>query len=201
MLDTREAVLADNLQTDPEYSARDSINELKAGSLICVPVLTARRGSRAHPPVHGAPKQFSEDDLEYTLAVARQMAGAWAQLRHQAQLTNTNRALKESLALESENKTQLVGAAPAPWPSARRLMTGSDARRRRARGPGRRGPRDPRLGVGLGEAPHERGADDDAVGVVADLGRLVAGRDPQAHAHRQVGVLARSGHQRHRPPR
>jgi transcriptional regulator with GAF, ATPase, and Fis domain len=109
VLDSREAVLADNLQTDPEYSARDSIRELKAGSLICVPILD---GEAVLGLIHlytAAPRQFSEDDLEYTLAVARQMAGAWAQLRHQDELTNTNRALKQSLGLESE----LVGASHA----------------------------------------------------------------------------------------
>ena len=109
VLDSREAVLADNLQTDPEYSARDSIRDLKAGSLICVPVLD---GDKVLGLIHlyaAAPRQFSEDDLEYTLAVARQMAGAWAQLRHQDELTNTNRALKQVLGLESE----LVGASHA----------------------------------------------------------------------------------------
>jgi Nif-specific regulatory protein len=107
VLDSREAVLADNLQTDPEYSARDSIRDLKAGSLICVPILN---GDAVLGLIHlytAAPKQFSEDDLEYTLAVARQMAGAWTQLRHSDELTNTNRALKQSLGLESE----LVGAS------------------------------------------------------------------------------------------
>jgi Nif-specific regulatory protein len=107
VLDSREAVLADNLQTDPEYSARDSIRDLKAGSLICVPILD---GDAVFGLIHlytAAPKQFSEDDLEYTLAVARQMAGAWAQLRHQDELSNTNRALKQVLGLESE----LVGAS------------------------------------------------------------------------------------------
>jgi Nif-specific regulatory protein len=107
VLDSREAVLADNLQTDPEFSGRDSIRELKAGSLICVPILD---GETVLGLIHlytAAPRQFSEDDLEYTLAVARQMAGAWAQLRHADELSNTNRALRQVLGLESE----LVGAS------------------------------------------------------------------------------------------
>jgi Nif-specific regulatory protein len=109
VLDSREAVLADNLQTDPEYSARDSIRELKAGSLICVPVLDADKVLGLIHLYTAAPRQFTDDDLEYTLAVGRQMAGAWAQLRHQDELTNTNRALKQVLALESE----LVGTSHA----------------------------------------------------------------------------------------
>jgi transcriptional regulator with GAF, ATPase, and Fis domain len=109
VLDEREAVLADNLKQDPRYSTRDSIVELKAGSLICVPVL---EGDAVLGLIHlytAAPRQFTEDDLEYTLAVARQMAGAWSQLRRQDVLSNTNAALKAVLGLESE----LVGASGA----------------------------------------------------------------------------------------
>ncbi|HEX3151707.1 MAG TPA: sigma 54-interacting transcriptional regulator [Gemmataceae bacterium] len=109
VLDTREAVLADNLQQSPKFAKRDSIVELKAVSLICVPVL---EGDAVLGLIHlyaASPKQFDEDDLEYTLAVAQQMAGAWSQLRRQDVLSNTNRALQAVLRLESE----LVGESAA----------------------------------------------------------------------------------------
>ena len=119
VLDSKEAVLADNLLDDPQYSTRDSIRELKAGSLICVPILDADVVLGLIHLYTATPRQFTDDDLEYTLAVARQMAGAWAQLRKQDELTNTNRELKAVLALESE----LVGAS-----SALKLIEGQIAR-------------------------------------------------------------------------
>ena len=39
VLDSGEAILADNVLNDPQYSTRDSIRDLRAGSLICVPVV------------------------------------------------------------------------------------------------------------------------------------------------------------------
>ena len=60
MLDSREAILADNVQNDPQYATRDSIRELKAGSLICVPVIDddvviglIHLYTSAHAAVHG----------------------------------------------------------------------------------------------------------------------------------------------------
>lgn len=109
VLDSREAVLADNVQSDPQYSMRDSIRELRAGSLICVPVIEDEHAIGLIHLYTSAQNRFSDDDLEYSLAVARQMAGAWAHLRRQDELTNTNRELKAVLSLESE----LVGSSSA----------------------------------------------------------------------------------------
>ena len=109
VLDSGEAILADNVLNDPQYSTRDSIRELRAGSLICVPVIEDEHVIGLIHLYTSAQHQFTDDDLEYALAVARQMAGAWAQLRRQDELTNTNRELKAVLCLESE----LVGSSSA----------------------------------------------------------------------------------------
>ena len=56
VLDTREAILADNvLQTDPQYATRDSLRELKAGEPDLRPGPGRRPGARADPPVHASP--------------------------------------------------------------------------------------------------------------------------------------------------
>ena len=56
-----------------------------------------------------AQHRFTDDDLDYALAVAQQMGNAWAQLRRQDELTNTNRELKAALHLESD----LIGSSNA----------------------------------------------------------------------------------------
>jgi Nif-specific regulatory protein len=109
VLDTREAVLADNVLSDPQYATRDSLRELKAESLICVPVMEAETVIGLIHLYTASPQKFTEDDLEYALAVGRQTAAVWTQLRRQDALTNTNRELKSLLALESE----LVGSSAA----------------------------------------------------------------------------------------
>lgn len=109
VLDTKEAVIADNVMNDPQYSLRDSIRELRAGSLICVPVIEDEHVIGLIHLYSSASNRFSEDDLDYAVAVGRQMAGAWAQLRRQDELTNTNRELKALFGLESE----LVGSSAA----------------------------------------------------------------------------------------
>ncbi|MBO0700404.1 MAG: sigma 54-interacting transcriptional regulator [Zavarzinella sp.] len=109
VLDTREAILADNVLSDPQYATRDSLRELKAESLICVPVQDDDRVIGLIHLYTSSPQKFTEDDLEYALAVGRQTAAVWSQLLRQDALTNTNRELKSLLALESE----LVGSSAA----------------------------------------------------------------------------------------
>jgi Nif-specific regulatory protein len=102
VLDSREAVLAENVLGDPQLAGRDSIVGMKAASLICAPILDDDKILGLIHLYTTAPKRFTDDDLEYTLAVASQMAGAWSQLRHADELFNTNRALKTALQIESE---------------------------------------------------------------------------------------------------
>jgi transcriptional regulator with GAF, ATPase, and Fis domain/pSer/pThr/pTyr-binding forkhead associated (FHA) protein len=108
-LDSREAVLADNVLQDPQYATRDSIRDLRAGSLICSPVTEDEHVIGLIHLYTSVQNQFSQDDLEYALAVARQMAGAWGQIRRQDDLSSTNRELRAALKLDSE----LVGSSQA----------------------------------------------------------------------------------------
>jgi Nif-specific regulatory protein len=107
VLDSSEAVLADNVLNDPQYSTRDSIRELRAGSVICVPVIEDEHVIGLIHLYTSAANRFTEDDLDYAVAVGRQMSGAWSQLRRQDELTNTNRELKALFGLESE----LIGSS------------------------------------------------------------------------------------------
>jgi Nif-specific regulatory protein len=109
VLDSREAILADNVHHDPQYATRDSIRDLKAESLICVPVTDEDEVIGLIHLYTSALQKFSDDDLEFAVAVGRQTGLIWAQLRRQDALSNTNRELKALLSLESE----LVGASSA----------------------------------------------------------------------------------------
>jgi Nif-specific regulatory protein len=110
VLTTRQAVLAENVDADRQLMNRDSIAELKVASLICAPVLYEDQILglvHLYRTVKQAP--LNADDLEFTLAVARQLGTVWHRLRVQATLAVENRSLKDQLRLESE----LVGESPA----------------------------------------------------------------------------------------
>jgi transcriptional regulator with GAF, ATPase, and Fis domain len=97
-----EAILANNLLHDPTYSARDSIQDLKAGSLICVPVIVDETIVALIHLYTSAKKKFTDDDLDFSVAVGRHLSVAWGQLRRSDALTNTNRELQNVLRIESE---------------------------------------------------------------------------------------------------
>ena len=109
VLDGGEAVLADDLMHDPQYSTRDSIRDLRAGSLICVPIIVEKAIIGLIHLYTSAKQRFTDDDLEYAVAVAKHTSTAWAQLQRQEALSATNRELKAVLGLES----QLVGSSLA----------------------------------------------------------------------------------------
>jgi Nif-specific regulatory protein len=110
VLSSKQAVLAENVALDHHLKNRDSIAELKVASLICAPVLFEDQvlgllhlyRTSQHAPLN-------PDDLEFTLAVARQLGTVWHKLRKQATLSAEVRSLKDQLKLESE----LVGASTA----------------------------------------------------------------------------------------
>jgi Nif-specific regulatory protein len=109
-LATRQAVLAENVAADRQLKNRDSIAELRVASLICAPVLFEDQvlgvlhlyRTSQHTPLN-------PDDLDFTLAVARQLGTVWHRLRRQATLSAENQSLKAQLKLESE----LVGESTA----------------------------------------------------------------------------------------
>ncbi len=110
VMSTRQAILAENVALERALKDRDSIADLKVASLICAPVMVddqaiglfhLYRTNITHP--------LSPDDLEFTLAVARQLGMAWHRLRKQGTLSVEVRNLKDQLRIESE----LVGGSAA----------------------------------------------------------------------------------------
>ena len=110
VLSTRQAVMAENVADDKHLRNRESLTELRATSLICAPVSS---GDRILGLVHlygtGATGPLSGDDLEFTLAAARQFADVWDRLRGRVGLTAENESLKAQLRLD----TELVGQSDA----------------------------------------------------------------------------------------
>jgi transcriptional regulator with GAF, ATPase, and Fis domain len=110
VLSTLEAVLAENIATDPALKARESLTELKVGSLICAPVLfDSNVLGLIHVYSTAARIPLGSEDLEFALLVARQLGIAWNQLKRRGALTGANKVLVNSLRLESE----LVGDSAA----------------------------------------------------------------------------------------
>ncbi len=110
VLSSKQAVLAENVALERHLKDRDSIAELQVASLICAPIMAddqmlgllhLYRTSPATP--------LNPDDLEFTLAVARQLGTVWHRLRRQATLSVQVKSLKDQLRIESE----LVGGSPA----------------------------------------------------------------------------------------
>jgi Nif-specific regulatory protein len=108
VLSGKEAVLAENVAANRLLKDRDSIAELKVSSLICAPIpfgeqllgLVHLYRTSTHVPLNN-------DDLEFTLAVARQLGTVWHRLTRQVTLVAENRSLRTQLRLESE----IVGAS------------------------------------------------------------------------------------------
>jgi transcriptional regulator with GAF, ATPase, and Fis domain len=110
VLASKQAVLAENVAADRTLMSRDSITDLKVASLICAPVLFEDQVlGLLHLYRTTTQGPLNTDDLEFTLAVARQLGTVWHRLRQQATLTAENRSLKDQLRLESE----LVGESPS----------------------------------------------------------------------------------------
>ena len=111
-----EAVLARNIEGDSALSIRDSKGLFVASSVICAPV---RQGKRVFGLLHlygsDPVKTLDADDLEFSLAVAENVALALKNLETQQELsenltvTRTEvKQLRQQLGVESE----LVGSSP-----------------------------------------------------------------------------------------
>jgi transcriptional regulator with GAF, ATPase, and Fis domain len=110
VLSTREAILAENVAKHPDLQHRESIQEVGAHSLICAPILF---GDRVLGLIHlyctSAQQHLDADDLEFVMAVARQMGAAAHQMLRQASLTAENQSLRDQLRVERE----MVGKSSA----------------------------------------------------------------------------------------
>lgn len=110
VLASREAILAEDVARDRYLRNRESLSDLGATSLICAPIVF---GDRVLGLIHlyctDPHKALDAEDLEFAVAVAKQLGGVIHQMRRQATLSNENRSLREQLHVESE----LIGESPA----------------------------------------------------------------------------------------
>jgi Nif-specific regulatory protein len=110
VLSSREAILADDVASDRHLQNRESLTELGATSLICAPISF---GERIFGLIHlystDVTHPLDAEDLEFAVAVAKQLGGATQQLQRQVSLRAENRSLRDQLRVESE----LVGSSQA----------------------------------------------------------------------------------------
>jgi Nif-specific regulatory protein len=110
VLASREAILAEDVARDRYLRNRESLSDLGATSLICAPVPAEDRVlGLIHLYCTDPHKALDAEDLEFTVAVAKQLGAVAAQIQKQASLTAANRSLRDQLKVESE----LVGDSPA----------------------------------------------------------------------------------------
>src|SRR5205823_13250377 len=110
VLATREAILAENVARDRYLRNRESLSDLGATSLICAPILFGERVlGLIHLYCTDPHKALDAEDLEFTVAVAKQLGGVIHNLQKQVSLSAENRSLRDQLKVESA----LVGESPA----------------------------------------------------------------------------------------
>ena len=108
VLSKREAILARDVGDDRQLSVFDSLGEMKAVSVICAPILSADRvQGLIHLYSTNPDNPLDKHDLEFTLAVANQLAVALPQLQERdslqtglAQARSVNESLREQLSQE-----------------------------------------------------------------------------------------------------
>jgi Nif-specific regulatory protein len=108
VLASREAVLAEDVSRDRYLKNRESLSDMGATSLICAPIVYGERVlGLVHLYCTDPLKALTNEDLEFAVAVAKQLGSAIYKLQKQVTLTNTNRSLRDQLRVESE----LVGSS------------------------------------------------------------------------------------------
>lgn len=116
VLENREAVLARDISDDSRLAGRDSMGEILAKSVICAPVQVE---GRIHGLIHlystNRDNPVDAEDLEFTLAVADQLAIALENLQVKESLAvglarakDENQTLRRQLEIESD----LIGDSP-----------------------------------------------------------------------------------------
>ena len=117
VLSEREAILGRDVADDSRLAGRDSLGRIQAKSVICAPI---QAGERIHGLIHlystDPERAMDRDDLEFTLAVADQMAVVLENLNEKQSLADglarvrvENQTLRRQLEMESE----LVGHSAA----------------------------------------------------------------------------------------
>ncbi len=109
VLASREAILAEDVARDRYLRNRESLTNLGATSLICAPVMFGEKVlGLIHLYCTDPHKALNAEDLEFTVAVAKQLGTVTHQLQKQASLSAENQVLRAALKVESE----LVGDSP-----------------------------------------------------------------------------------------
>jgi Nif-specific regulatory protein len=109
VLASHEAVLAEDINRDQLLKKRESLSDLGARSLICAPVMVGEYAVALIHLVSTDPaKPLDADDLDFTVAVARQLGNVILTLNRQQSLKNENHELRGQLKIESE----LIGTSP-----------------------------------------------------------------------------------------
>ncbi len=99
----REAILAEDIARNRYLSQRESITNLGATSLICAPVIHQDKvRALVHLYCTDPHKSFSNDDLEFTIAVANHFSIVMGQMQRQDSLSLENRSLREQLHVDSD---------------------------------------------------------------------------------------------------
>jgi transcriptional regulator with GAF, ATPase, and Fis domain len=110
VMSSKEAILAEDVSRHRYLSQRDSLTQLGATSLICAPVLHQDKVlALIHLYCTDPHKSFSNENLEFTIAVAKHLAIVMGQMLRQDSLAMENQSLREQLHVESE----LIGDSPA----------------------------------------------------------------------------------------
>src|SRR5262249_60290571 len=95
VLASREAILAEGVARDRYLRNRESLSDLGATSLICAPILFADRTlGLIHLYCTDPHKALDAEDLEFSVAVAKQLGGVIHNLQRQQSLAGENRSLR-----------------------------------------------------------------------------------------------------------
>jgi Nif-specific regulatory protein len=103
VLSGREAILAEDTARDRYLRNRENVSNADATSLICAPVIFGEKVlGLIHLYCADPHKSLNAEDLEFTVAVAKQLGAATHQMQRQISLTAQNRSLRDQLGVESE---------------------------------------------------------------------------------------------------
>jgi len=133
VLSGKEAVLARDVGQDRQLAVFDSLGEMRAESVICAPIhCDDRVRGLIHLYATNPDNPLDRDDLEYTVAVARQFALALDHLNERDSLrTGLNQARNENKSLRQQlgDDVQLIGnsAAMADLKDRTELIAETDA--------------------------------------------------------------------------
>ncbi len=116
VLSTREAILARDVRKDTRLSQRDDLGELRAESVICAPI---QLGPLVHGLIHlystNPNRPFQTEELEFTIAVADQMAVALRNLKEKESLASGLDSIRteyETLRQQLVTESEIVGQSP-----------------------------------------------------------------------------------------